>query len=266
MNLVKDKPPIPPSPDKKSDFPAPAKPDSHHYQPAPKHDLPSTSQPPLKPVQPGEIVFSQVKGEPDDHKKNKEEEELDVNLLPKRQRKLTDKQIIISYVMIFIIGVLAVVSPYIFYRTNNSRYQAENILLEEQIELIAQSSQAIQAQIKELGPLSNKLKQLLTLFDQHVYWSEFFPSLERHTAKNVYFTSLDVGADNHIALQGKALTLRDIAEQLIILQTSQDYFNVQLQNLTLVETEEPDEPQIEFSLDFNLDPSIILIDNSQDSD
>jgi len=32
-----------------------------------------------------------------------------------------------------------------------------------------------------------------------------------------------------------------------------------------VQIEEPGEPQIEFTLDFNLDPSIIFVDNSQES-
>ncbi len=263
MNLVKGKSHPPPLVDKKVQPPSSPQPKPPQPEPAkldPSKPLRPASAAGRSPYQPADqahgIAYSQAKPV-DAYKDNKKDGELDVNLLPKRKHQLTDGQKITSYIMIVIIGILVVVSPYIFYQSNNTRYQNENTVLKQQLEFIDQRNKETKEQIKDLGPLSNKLAQLLPLFGSHTYWSKFFPTLERHTAKNVYFISLDVNPNDLVSLHGRALDLRDVAEQLIAFQNNQDYLDVQLQSINIVEIELPFEPKIEFSVGFKLASSVI---------
>ena len=185
--------------------------------------------------------------------------QLGVNLLPTRKRKLTDRQIVTGYILIIIIGILIIVSPFVYLTGKTKYYQNENALIKKQIYAVTQKNKQLQEEIKQFGTLSYKLKYLLTLFNQHIYWSKFFPTLEKNTVKNVYFTSLDVGNNYTISLQGNALTLRDAAEQLVVFQNNQRYLDTQLVNLSLVEPKEKESDQatIDFIISFTLSPDVV---------
>ena len=200
-------------------------------------------------------------------KKNESvEDELEVNLLPKKKFRLSNKQILLSYIMIFIIGLLATVSPFVLYTSSYRKYNAENQLLLQQLETNKQQQKEIQSQTKELKPLSTRFVQLLSLLNKHTYWSNFFPSLERHTHRDVYFTSLGVDEAGKVNLSGKALSLRTAAEQLVVFRTSRDYFDIELTSLSILKEkpgQELNDLPIDFSVSFSLQPSIIYPDDPQ---
>lgn len=186
------------------------------------------------------------------------EAEFDVNLLPRREHFLTDKQMIFSYLLIIIIGFLVVVSPYIFYHTKDSQYQKDIALLTEQNRQIKEQAQALQDKIKDYGGLSTKINKLLVLFNHHVYWSQFFPTLEKHTVANLYFTSLDVDDEYHINLQATALTLRAIAEQLVVFKNNVDYGQAALKNININKDEASNETSsVEAAFSFELNKNVI---------
>jgi hypothetical protein len=210
---------------------------------------------PHKNLHSDDILFSDVKPEKEDPA---EEDEMEVNLLPKRKQLLSDKQMIVSYALIVIISFLVVISPFVYYKSENKGYEETNLDLQTDIEKIQKKNNELKRQIDELGPLSKKMKVLLPILDNHIYWSEFYPVLELYTAKNVYFVSLDSDTkENKVSLSAKALNLRDVAEQLVILHENPDITNIRLESLSFVETDIPEDTKLDFSLTYTINPNII---------
>ena len=182
---------------------------------------------------------------------------LEVNLLPQIKKRFTDHQIILSYGFILLIGLLILFSPYIFYRSKNKSYRADNEFVSRQLELIDAKTKDMQTQIKDYGALAWQLASLSDVLKNHVYWSRFFPILENHTVGNVYFTSLEVTEKSKITVAGLALDLRSAAEELVVMKSSQTYFNIKLESLSFVEPKNQGDPTVSFSLSFEIPQSLI---------
>ncbi|HOZ36710.1 MAG TPA: hypothetical protein PLR18_02670 [bacterium] len=184
--------------------------------------------------------------------------DLEVNLLPKTKKHLTDSQIIFSYFFIFIICLLVIFTPYIYYKGKNKGYINDNEILKNQLSLIDSRLQDMQGRIQDYGQFSLQLKNLAQVLNSHIYWSLFFPTLEQHTVGDVYFTSLSLGEDRKVGLEGSGLNLRSLAEQLIVMEQSKTYTNFKLQSLSFVEPKEPNSPTIKFSISFTAPESVSL--------
>lgn len=231
--------------------------------PAPRPQ-PYSDKPHLKPRQDylKQVEFSTVKPlAKDGTPSHTKDDELDVNLLPKREHRLSHKQIILTYVMLAVICLLAVATPYFYYQSQHTSLSSQNLVLSQQLDTLILKKKEAEDQIKGYGSLAQKLSQLLPLLDNHTYWSKYFPTLEKQTAQKVYFTSIQADPQLRIVLSGQALTLRDLAEQLVVFQNSSDYLDVHLDTLTLAASDDDDsQSALEFSLSFNLQPSVILLD------
>ncbi|NMB48526.1 hypothetical protein GYA13_03755 [Candidatus Kuenenbacteria bacterium] len=183
--------------------------------------------------------------------------DLEVNLLPATKKRLTDSQIIFSYFFIFIICLLVVFTPYIYFKGKNKGYINNNEILKNQLSLIDSRIKDMQGRILDYGQFSLQLRNLNNLFNFHVYWSLFFPTLEQHTVGNVYFTSLSLSEDRKAGLEGAGLNLRSLAEQLVVMGQSKIYTNFKLQSLNFVEAKEPGGPTINFGVSFTVPESVI---------
>lgn len=228
---------------------------------APTNSPVSTYSPPAKIIPSTKVVqvkkeiggFNEVKSA----NKNTDEPGLVVNLLPSSPKGFTDTQIIWSYFFIFIISLLVVFSPYIYFESKNKRYNEDINLFKEKLILIDKKITEFESEIKDYGSLSQQFNNLNNVFKNHVYWSQFFPTLENHTAGNVYFTGLSVTDLGGVDLGGKALNLRSMAEELVVLNSSPIYQDVKLTNLTFEKTEQPGDPGVSFSISFIVPHSVI---------
>lgn len=222
----------------------------------------------LKKVQEGEgkdkdkrIEFTTVK-EPN-ISGQKPEDAMDVNLLPKRKHFLTDKQMILSYIFIVIIGFLIIISPYVYYQSKASQYQKDISALEKDNSQISQKAEQLQNKIENYGDLSTKMDKVLVLFNNHIYWSKFFPTLEKYTVQNIYFTALGADEEYNISLQGKALSLKDVAEQLVVFNNNFDYQNVALNNININKDDQTNNiSSVEAGFTFTLDKNILYPDQN----
>lgn len=191
-----------------------------------------------------------------------EQTDLEVNLLPAQKRHFTQSQILFTYLILIVILSLSTIMPYINYLTQNRNLSLQIKNLQAQVKLSEVKNKEISQQALEIKPFWLKIQILRNLLGDHIYWSEFFKLLERHTAANVYFTSLSVSSSNNsINLIGKALRLRDVAEQLIIFQSNPTFQNTVLDNLNILEAETELDPKFEFSISFNLDSQVIKKDS-----
>jgi len=188
---------------------------------------------------------------------NATEDTLEVNLLPVKKRQFSHQQIFLSYFMAIIICLLATITPYVYLLTHNKTLSAGITSLETQIDLVNTKNKELNKEVALMKPFSIKLQSLLALLENHIYWSRLFPFLERYTIGNVYYTSLSISNDNLVHLNGAALNLRDLAEQLVVYQREPLFIDVNLESFNFVEPATPNDPKIEFSLSFNLSPDII---------
>ncbi len=192
--------------------------------------------------------------------------DLEVNLLPAQKKHFTQSQVLITYFVIIAILSLLTIMPYINYFTQNRSLEPQIKILQEQVKLSQAKNKEISQQALDLKPFWLKLQVLKDLLENHIYWDNFFQSLEAHTAANVYFTHLNVSSDsNLVELSGQALRLRDVAEQLIIFQNSSDFHEVTLDNLSFLDQETEHDPGFEFSISFKLDPQFIRKSETKDS-
>lgn len=182
---------------------------------------------------------------------------LEVNLLPVTPKGFTNSQIIWSYFFIFIISALIIFSPYIFFKSKNSRYTQDIALLQEKLLLVDKKTSELEAAVKSYGALAQQFNNLTGVFDNHIYWSQFFPTLENHTAGKVFFSGLTVTEFGEIKLKGSALDLRSLAEELVVLSSSPVYRDVSLQTLSFLEPKNPGDPTVSFDLNFVLPASVI---------
>ncbi len=186
-----------------------------------------------------------------------DEDTLEVNLLPTKKKHFSANQVLLSYFMIIIISLLASITPYIYFRSQNKVLNSSINIYKNQVNLVNNKNKELSEKVSLMKPFSIKLQNLLPLLNSHVYWSDFFPILERYTVGNVYYVSLNMSDTNIINLSGKALSLRDLAEQLVVLQQDSNFIDVSLDTFSFVEPELPNDPKIEFSLSYSLSPKII---------
>lgn len=189
----------------------------------------------------------------------KDDDELDVNLLPKQKKELTPSQKISAYVLVFGLCLLSIITPYLYYKGKNDSYRSGLHSLDSQIASVKKQISDEQKKLKSYGPLAYKLGRLPALFNKHVYLSRFFPTLEKYTSRNVYFTVLSIDSDYKVSLAGQAFNLRSAGEQLIIFKNSPIYSNVSLDSLNYggQSSSSNEAVPVEISFSFVIDPKVI---------
>ncbi len=194
----------------------------------------------------------------DADKQHKDDQEMDVNLLPTKRRLLNDTQMMLSYIMIIVIGILAVGIPYIYYQGLSKGYQNNKEKIIAQTKGLEQKNEELIKQIREWGTLSEKIDELEPLLDAHIYWSRFMPVLEKNTLRNVYFRQFQANSENYqVSLDGMAYGLRDAAEQVVAFEQNTQLQNIYLNSLNFIEPAEEGGATIDFGLTFNIDPMIV---------
>ncbi len=186
-----------------------------------------------------------------------DDDALEVNLLPVKKRHFSANQIVLSYFMIIIICLLVSITPYVYFYTQNKALNSTINSYKEQINSVNNKNKILSSEVETMKPFSIKLENLLPLLNNHIYWSNFFPILENYTIGNIYYISLDVKNKSTISLAGKALSLRDLAEQLVVLQQDPNFSDVVLDNFSFVDPKLPNDPKIKFSLSYILSPAAI---------
>ncbi|MFH1890597.1 MAG: hypothetical protein ABIJ91_03480 [Candidatus Kuenenbacteria bacterium] len=215
-----------------------------------------TGKQPKEPVEERTMNFVHV---PRFEEKGSDNEDLDVNLLPEMKKLPTLKKVFSYYALSAFIAVIILISFYIFFNNKAVSYGKSVNDLELEMQAVKDKISQAEDEINGLGPIAKKLDYIETLFQHHNYWSNFFPILEQHTLAEVYFTDLAVNADLSITLQGQALDLKTVAEQLFVFKNSKVYKNTKLSSLRL--NNNPSEAEkrkdMEFSLTFVVDGDVI---------
>jgi Tfp pilus assembly protein PilN len=192
----------------------------------------------------------------------KEQEDLEVNLVIPQHENVTQEKAFFWYSLTAIISLLLVFGAFLYFKSKNIFYASELDVLSSQQSMIDQKISTAENNIKEFGSLAVKFNYINQLFDNHIYWSKFFPELEYYTVPGVYYSSLSVSSDLKINLSGRGRNLRALAEELVALRQSPHFYEVTLENMRFdmpLEKEDigEDPSSIEFSISFYLDGQLI---------
>lgn len=188
-------------------------------------------------------------------------DDIDVNLLPEQKKALSLRQVLIYYILSLAISIVIIVIPYIILKAKKFSHIQQNQVLTEQLTMADTKVKQAQQKINSFGPIATKMENLDKLFANHIYWSHFFPELEKSTLPDVYYTGLDVSSGLTISLHGQASNLKTLAEQLLVFENNPAYSQVKLQSPNLNSSQDAvpveTEAVIVFDISFQLDPSII---------
>jgi hypothetical protein len=139
---------------------------------------------------------------------------IDVNLIPEGTYLLPPSKILNSVFRSIILGVLLICLAYFsiaIYRVNVVRQDTQ---LSTEIGQISQQLEQLKPVETEATILSNKFNAVKTLFNNHIYWTQFLAKLEELTLPDVYYAGLNARTDGFLALEAVAPDYLTLAKQL----------------------------------------------------
>lgn len=203
----------------------------------------------------------------EDKPEKKKEQSFLVNLLPEELvgREEPRKKILnLSFMALGAVVLVALVySGLYFYQTiivtKTQEVKTQRLALETQI-------QSRQNEQNESLQFKQRLDNVKTMLDSHIYWTKFFEKLEYYTLPNVYYTGgFNASTASQLTLQAVAPDFKSVAEQLVVLQNAPDFVeSVSITGAQLQEGEAgPELPagsiitgQVNFSISLTLVPDI----------
>jgi len=98
------------------------------------------------------------------------------------------------------------------------------------------------------------------LLDKHVYWSQFFASLEQHTSKEVFFTNFSMSGTESVILTAVGQDYVSVAEQLVAFQEATDFIrSVRINSgSAIIDQEVGDYAGVDFTANLDFVPGVFL--------
>lgn len=184
-----------------------------------------------------------------------------VNLLPEElaiaaafKRKLIFSGLILLFAAILVAG------GFLFIRLYSSTIQASPsnaqsiAIMEEKIKDYEEYHSRSQA-------VSQKVNLVSSLIKNHRYWSKIFPKIEKITYANVLYSSFMADDTGQVALEAVAPDFFGLAQQVMILESSEDLEKFEYSNINLDSAEEASS-SIAFDLILKFAPETLLISQS----
>ncbi|MDD4290072.1 MAG: hypothetical protein PHH83_02220, partial [Patescibacteria group bacterium] len=154
------------------------------------------------------------------NKKSPEEDGSDVNLLPKELNIVSGRNAIVMIISTFLISIIVLFLIYfavIFYKINIDK---KINLIDLQIENIINNPKEFDNLIEKIEDLKRRNEKIKSLLGKHIYWTEFFAKLEKHTLPEVKFTSFSGSINGNITLTSSAPDYYTVARQWLELKNN----------------------------------------------
>ncbi|MFH0969191.1 MAG: hypothetical protein V1804_01655 [Patescibacteria group bacterium] len=156
----------------------------------------------------------------------------EINLAPSGANKISSSGKKYNLLALIFSSVLISLTVIGFIFSYSKKYQAKSAF-----EQSDKKEQVLKKEILDLDPkntakLEEKISELSSLLEEHVYWSELFPVIERSTIPTVWYGGLSVVSDkNSIDLEGKAKNLDGAARQIVSLNEEKSFSSVSLKDI-----------------------------------
>lgn len=152
--------------------------------------------------------------------------EIDVNLLPEGITLISLKKLLIYFTLAGGIGIIFVVFVYSWLVIYDKNLEVKVQQQETQFLALEQQIKQQEENKKEIIKWGDKIEGLTGLLERHIYWSKFFPALEKVTMPDIYYNSINVTDDGSVALKASAPNFTALARQYLVLEDSREYFPV----------------------------------------
>ncbi|EKD78774.1 MAG: hypothetical protein ACD_41C00270G0004, partial [uncultured bacterium] len=104
----------------------------------------------------------------------------------------------------------------------------------------------------DINTTSDVLAAIQSLMDQHVYWTQWFAFLERHTLSTVYYSNFSGSSAGVMNLDATAPNFGTIAQQLAVFQALPEVQAVEVSTAT-----RSGEAAVHFTISLTVDPAIL---------
>ncbi|MBI2644880.1 hypothetical protein HYW94_01740 [Candidatus Uhrbacteria bacterium] len=163
-------------------------------------------------------------------------------------------QLIVSFAISVILGSAAWGAVYLYGGKAREAIQDVRIAraaVEEQIMSIEKNKTALLAYQTKLTAFNN-------LFKNHLYWTQFFEELEKHTLPNVAYDSISISTNYVTSLSAHTTDYASVAKQLIAFQDASSFVtNVEITSANAVLSPTGVSTGVNFSVRLEIDPAVI---------
>jgi len=130
------------------------------------------------------------------------------------------------------------------------------------------SKRAKQEEAKQAIEVSKKINDLNTLLEDHICMSKVFDAIEKTTDKKVFFETIALeGTEGTLALEGKAATYKDAADQLAVYRAQTDSFmEASTKSVALVEDRASGRTYVSFSPQMKLNKDLFLCESKDNKE
>lgn len=144
-----------------------------------------------------------------------------VSLIPTAAERTADVSVGVRIVAIATVAAVALSAlaygGAYWYVSGKKRQVAE---LDARAKAAADGMLALRERLAEARTEAKRLKNIRTLLDEHLVWTEFFGFLEKNTHKDIAFTQFSTQGLDTVTMQAEALDYRAIAEQVQALSSA----------------------------------------------
>lgn len=184
---------------------------------------------------------------------------LEVNLMPEELVAIPREEaknkvwllVFIIFISIFLITLFYIGLTWYELRINN---QIKNIDLK--INKIEKEIAEREQGKEEILALQRKLKAIEGLFENHIFWTDFFALLEKYTIPEVYFSNFSSDIEGSVVLSATTDSYKNVARQLVALEAADDFAeNVYITSASaqvLAVTEEGTQKAVNFDVRIDL--------------
>ena len=149
----------------------------------------------------------------------------DVNLLPATFRFQSTKKIITMLSLWLVVALVVLGVAYVGISFYGQQVTEEGLALEAEIEYLDSEIFKFNSDVAEASKWQVKLSAVDILLRTHVYWTNFFSTLEMTTLPSVYYSGFTASLiNNNINLVSYAKSFSTVAEQLIAYERFPEVF------------------------------------------
>lgn len=177
----------------------------------------------------------------------------DVNLIPEGSDLLPSSAIYKSIAMAALYGFAAAAILYASLMGMSFYFKQENSQLSEQLNAVVNKFNQLQKLESDIMSSNGKLALAKNLFNNHVYWTQFFEFLEKNTLAEVYYTSISSARDGTISLSGVGENYLAVARQYLVFQRN----NEAVQSVSLSGLASDENGVVKFTANILVNPSIL---------
>jgi len=164
------------------------------------------------------------------------------------------KIIILARVILMLIFVVGTIYyGLVFYQKSS---QAKNLAQAQKFAELKQSIAIEESGLKEIYDFEAQLKVVSKVFEQHLYWTNFFNFLEENTIKDVYFVNFEGDTSGRYAINAVGANYNSISEQVNVFKNNKKITAVEVQGGEMVSGDSTNVPLVKFILNFSILKSI----------